>query len=49
MGFLQAIGRTFITGLEVFGRLVLFALAALLDVVRPPYYPRLVLKQMVES
>jgi phospholipid/cholesterol/gamma-HCH transport system permease protein len=48
MGFLQAIGRTFITGLEVFGRLVLFALAALLDVVRPPYYPRLVLKQMVE-
>ncbi len=48
MGFLQAIGRTFITGLEVFGRLLLFALAALLDVVRPPYYPRLILKQMVE-
>ena len=48
MGFLQAIGRTFITGLEVFGRLVLFALAALLDVVRPPYYPRLILKQMIE-
>jgi phospholipid/cholesterol/gamma-HCH transport system permease protein len=48
MGFLQAIGRTFISGLEVFGRLILFALAALLDVARPPYYPRLVLKQMIE-
>jgi phospholipid/cholesterol/gamma-HCH transport system permease protein len=48
MGFLQAIGHTFITALEVLGRLVLFAGTAILDVLRPPYYPRLVLKQMIE-
>jgi phospholipid/cholesterol/gamma-HCH transport system permease protein len=48
MGFVQAIGRTFIQALEVLGRLVLFALAGLVDVIRPPYYPRLILKQLIE-
>jgi phospholipid/cholesterol/gamma-HCH transport system permease protein len=48
MAFLQAIGRTFIAGLEILGRLVMFALVGLISIVRPPYYPRILLKQMIE-
>lgn len=48
MAFLQAIGHTFLNGVETLGRLILFALDGLLAIVRPPYYPRLILKQMIE-
>jgi phospholipid/cholesterol/gamma-HCH transport system permease protein len=45
---LQPIGRTFLNGLASTGRLALFALKALLNCVQPPFYPRLILRQMVE-
>jgi phospholipid/cholesterol/gamma-HCH transport system permease protein len=45
---LQPIGRTFLNGLASTGRLTLFALQALLHCVRPPFYLRLTLRQMVE-
>src|SRR5882724_6685086 len=45
---LQPLGRTFLYGLAAIGRLALFALRAILSSVRPPYYPRLILRQMVE-
>ncbi len=46
--FLQAIGRTFLSGLEAIGRVTLFTLKAVLLALQPPYYPRLILKQMIE-
>jgi phospholipid/cholesterol/gamma-HCH transport system permease protein len=46
--FLQLIGRTFLNGLTTLGRLTLFAASGLFNLVRPPFYPRLVLKQMIE-
>ena len=45
---LQPIGRAFLSGLESTGRLSLFAMRAVSHCVRPPYYPRLILRQMVE-
>ncbi|MGH7002726.1 MAG: MlaE family ABC transporter permease, partial [Alphaproteobacteria bacterium] len=48
MPVLAPIGRAFLALLAVTGRLALFAGAALGHAVRPPYYPRLILKQMVE-
>ena len=45
---LQPLGRTFIGFLEATGRLMLFTLAGLSHCVRPPIYPRLILKQMIE-
>jgi phospholipid/cholesterol/gamma-HCH transport system permease protein len=45
---LQPIGRTFLNGLAATGRLTLFALQALLHCVRPPFYLRLMLRQMIE-
>jgi len=48
MPLLQPLGRTFLDGLEAIGRLFLFTLRALLAAVRPPYYPRLVIRQMIE-
>ncbi|MFQ6017581.1 MAG: MlaE family ABC transporter permease [Kiloniellaceae bacterium] len=48
MPILQVIGRTFLAFLETAGRLVLFALTALSHCLRPPLYPRLVGRQMVE-
>jgi phospholipid/cholesterol/gamma-HCH transport system permease protein len=45
---LQPIGRAFLSGLESTGRLSLFALRAVSHCVRPPYYPRLILRQMIE-
>jgi phospholipid/cholesterol/gamma-HCH transport system permease protein len=45
---LQPIGRTFLKGLAASGRLTLFALESLLHCVRPPFYPRLIVRQMVE-
>jgi len=48
MVFLTTIGRVFLNFLAVAGRIVLFAAEALSQAVRPPYYPRLVLRQMVD-
>jgi phospholipid/cholesterol/gamma-HCH transport system permease protein len=48
MPLLQPLGRTFLYGLAAIGRLALFALRAILSSVRPPYYPRLIVRQMVE-
>jgi phospholipid/cholesterol/gamma-HCH transport system permease protein len=45
---LQPIGRTFLNGLAATGRLTLFALQALLHCARPPFYLRLILRQMIE-
>jgi len=45
---LQPIGRAFLSALTTIGRLTLFTLLALLHCVRPPYYWRLLLRQMVE-
>lgn len=48
MPLLQPLGRTFLSGLEAIGRVALFSLRAVLLALQPPYYPRLMLKQMVE-
>ncbi len=48
MPILAPIGRAFLALLAVAGRLTLFALSAISHAVRPPYYPRLILKQMLE-
>jgi phospholipid/cholesterol/gamma-HCH transport system permease protein len=45
---LQPLGRAFIAGLETIGRLTMFTAKAVADAARPPYYGRLILKQMVE-
>ena len=45
---LQPIGRAFLSGLETIGRLTLFTLLALLHCVKPPFYWRLLLRQMVD-
>jgi phospholipid/cholesterol/gamma-HCH transport system permease protein len=45
---LQPIGRTFLNGLAAIGRLTLFTLLALRHCVMPPFYPRLMLRQMIE-
>ena len=45
---LQPIGRAFLSGLESTGRLSLFTARALSHCLRPPFYPRLILRQMVE-
>ncbi len=48
MVILQPIGRTFLIFLEAAGRLILFALTSLIHCVRPPIYPRLIGRQMIE-
>ena len=48
MPILQPIGRTFLRFLEATGRLTLFAVTALGHCVRPPIYPRLIGRQMIE-
>ena len=48
MPILQPIGRTFLRFLEATGRLSLFAVTALGHCVRPPLYPRLIGRQMIE-
>ena len=48
MPLLQPLGRTFLNGLESIGRFALFAFRAVMIGLQPPYYPRLMLKQMVE-
>jgi phospholipid/cholesterol/gamma-HCH transport system permease protein len=48
MNFLAAIGAAFLGFLAAAGRIVLFAGAALAGLVRPPWYPRMILRQMVD-
>lgn len=48
MLFLQLIGRVFLGFTATTGRLALFAFASVSHVVRPPFYPRQILRQMVE-
>ena len=45
---LQPLGRAFLAGLETMGRLTLFTARAVYYAVQPPYYWRLMLRQMVE-
>jgi phospholipid/cholesterol/gamma-HCH transport system permease protein len=45
---LQPIGRAFLGGLETAGRLALFTIVALTHCVRPPWFPRQILRQMIE-
>ena len=48
MNFLQPIGRFFLNFLETAGRLTSFASSAASHCVRPPYYPRIILRQMID-
>ncbi len=48
MNFLASVGRVFLAFLNGTGRLVVFAGTAMSHVVRPPFYPRLLARQMVE-
>ncbi|HMB76719.1 MAG TPA: ABC transporter permease [Kiloniellaceae bacterium] len=48
MVILQTIGRTFLGFLSAVGRLSLFTVISLSHCLRPPFYPRLILRQMIE-
>jgi phospholipid/cholesterol/gamma-HCH transport system permease protein len=48
MPLLQPIGHNALLFIEVVGRLVLFASSAMSHAFRPPYYPRLVFRQMID-
>ncbi len=47
-GVLQPVGRAALAFLGAVGRLSFFALVSLSHCLRPPYYPRLILRQMIE-
>ncbi|MFN3076985.1 MAG: MlaE family ABC transporter permease [Alphaproteobacteria bacterium] len=48
LDFLALVGRVFLAFLKTTGRLALFTGVAVAHCVRPPFYPRLILRQMVE-
>ena len=48
MGFLAATGRAFLVFLEATGKLGLFTIAALSHCLPPPFYPRQILRQMID-
>ena len=48
MPILQPIGRTVLAFLETVGRLSLFTAISTSHCMRPPFYPRLLLRQMIE-
>ena len=48
MKLLQAIGRVFLAFLGAAGRLIMFAATAVTHCFLPPYYPRIMIRQMVE-
>jgi phospholipid/cholesterol/gamma-HCH transport system permease protein len=48
LDFLGSIGRVFFLFLSATGRLALFAIDAVAHAFRPPFYPRLILRQMVD-
>lgn len=48
MGFLAAIGRSFLVFLEATGKLAMFTAVALSHCLRPPFYPRQIMRQMID-
>ncbi|UTW53039.1 ABC transporter permease [bacterium SCSIO 12827] len=48
MKLLQAIGRVFLAFLGAAGRLIMFATTAVTHCFLPPYYPRIMIRQMIE-
>jgi hypothetical protein len=48
LNIFQPIGRAFLRFLEAAGRLALFAIVSVSHCVRPPIYPRLIGRQMIE-
>ncbi|HZB90819.1 MAG TPA: ABC transporter permease [Stellaceae bacterium] len=48
LDFLARVGRVFLAFLAAAGRLALFTLNALSHCLRPPFYPRLVARQMID-
>jgi phospholipid/cholesterol/gamma-HCH transport system permease protein len=48
LDFLARVGRVFLAFLGAAGRLALFALHALSHCLRPPFYPRLVVRQLID-
>lgn len=48
MVLLRTVGRTFLNFLAAAGRLAIFTLVAISHCVRPPFYPRLLIRQMIE-
>ena len=48
MVLLQTVGRTFLNFLAAAGRLAIFTSVAVSHCVRPPFYPRLLVRQMIE-
>jgi len=48
LDFLAMIGRTFFAACASVGAIVLFALSAIGHIVRPPFYPRLFLRALIE-
>ncbi|MEI7668601.1 MAG: ABC transporter permease, partial [Pseudomonadota bacterium] len=48
MNFLANIGRVFLAFLASVGRLAIFALDAIISGIRPPYYPKQIMRQMID-
>ena len=48
MNYVASIGRVFLSFLESTGRLAIFAGVSISHIVRPPFYPRLLLRQVIE-
>ena len=48
MNFLQPIGHVVLSSFGTIGRLAIFALDGVSHCFRPPYYPRIMLRQMIE-
>ncbi|MDA0305704.1 MAG: ABC transporter permease [Proteobacteria bacterium] len=48
MNFLQPIGSVILHFLETVGRLIRFSVSAFSHTVRPPFYPRIIIRQMVD-
>jgi phospholipid/cholesterol/gamma-HCH transport system permease protein len=48
LDFLARVGRVFLAFLSAAGRLALFTLQALSHCLRPPFYPRLIARQMID-
>ena len=48
MNFLAPVGRVFLDFLTTLGRLAIFTAVAVSHCVRPPFYPRLLLRQIIE-
>lgn len=48
MNFLQPIGRVVLSSFGTIGRLTLFTLSGISHCFRPPFYPRIMIRQMIE-